>query len=583
MSPIIFDQMGAAYVGYRAIARDMINLLDMIVSPDLRMNMTAILGALLLRIAELRLRLVAEKPFHVLDLSAVFDHLRLGPEAILFERLPSEFFVNRDRVNYLLKLFGSEPSVAAEVGSALCSVPVRKRIPKIPNDTRMNPELAVTKISSIYRGIMSRRESRKFALAEYQFLGLLPTPIDRQLVERSEEILADRSREARRLRLVREKLKDEELKLVRERIENEMLRRFIPESLMQIWKFKEANGRLPESIEEALSVDKTGVELQDDGKIVDSDIPLERLRSLLGKFNVHERIPLVSETEEKCIRNRVKEEILEKLNREDLSCIRARQGLKPVVKISEPDLGMDEQDLIDLMKEGIVRTPRNEDPQLVGDLLNLNPATEGSPPTIAQMKLLIMDECIIPLCCGGPCSSPLLLYGPEGCGKTTIVEWIVARSNAVLFDLTAKGATSRDTVDRVAACAKHLVPCVILIKNLNEDISNLVELCGNTKRTLIVCTVNYPLSELKTDKKIFRLKLFVNSLCELDRAAFISRLFVGKNTQVELTAVLARITEGLSTDSIQTVFGNVPEKSEICAEMFVDPLSRFDRVSNFLS
>jgi hypothetical protein len=254
-----------------------------------------------------------------------------------------------------------------------------------------------------------------------------------------------------------------------------------------------------------------------------------------------------------------------------------------VVKITEPQLGMDEQDLIDLMKEGIVRTPRNEDPQLVGDLLNLNPATEGSPPTIAQIKLLIMDECIIPLCCGGPCASPLLLYGPKGCGKTTIVEWIVARSNAVLFDLTGKGASSHESVDRVAACAKHLGPCVILIKNMNEDISYLVESCGNTRKTLIVCTVNSPLSELKADQEIFRLKIFVNSLCELDRAAFISCLFDGKNAQVELTAVLARITEGLSTVSIQTVFGNVPEKSEICAEMFVDSLSRFERVSNFLS
>ena len=234
MSAIIFDQMGAAYVGYRAIARDMMNLLEMIVSPDLRMTISAILGALLLRIAELRLRLGADNPFHVLDLSAVFDHLRMGPEAILFERLPFDFFENRDRVKYLLKLFGSEPSVAAEVGCALCWGPVRERIPKIPKATGMTPESAVTKISSIYRGIVSRREYRKFALAEYQFLGLLPTPIDRQLVERSEEILADRSREARRLRLVRDKLKEEELKLVRERVENEMLRRFLPESLMQV-------------------------------------------------------------------------------------------------------------------------------------------------------------------------------------------------------------------------------------------------------------------------------------------------------------------------------------------------------------
>jgi len=612
VSPADREQVAAAYAGYRVFGLKLIRFLEMIVSPAGRGSIRSVLENVLLRMVELRKCLVTGVSSNILEMTDVLEGLRIGPEAVDLDDFPNDFLVDRARLNHLLSLF-SEPKelfpdtvILDELEDPSPEIQEKKQ----RKFEALSPCASATRIASIYRGIVARRKYREFLLNEYRFLGLLPDPVDAQLLRHAESVLRTRAKEIQRLGVHRCEAKSEELKKIKESAELEMKRTFRPESLIRIWKFKDMQGRFPDSIQEALHSGDKKVKASKEGKkeskpatrdkkakpaVVVSVVPkysaVKELVRLLENFDLSRAEELVSSVEAQEVHESVKRDMLLQLNGE-LSAIRIQNGLNAVEmeeeKSSAPQY--EEQDLIDLIKEGIVK--RVEKIKIVGNKYMGKPLT-GTPPTVNQLRVVLMDECIIPLSfplVASNCfaSKSVLLFGPKDCGKTTLVHYIVSRSNAVLFDLTGK--LSLKKIDQIVRICPFLGPCVVLIDNIADKMSDsIAQLIERLKlmRVLVVCTTNAP-SKLKQK---FDVRLFVNFLTELDRAALIHDIFhqlgFGDTNQMHTIAVLARVTEGFSTLSIKQAVRStlkqlkqrVDTQENISPYQFVSALSRIDRIS----
>lgn len=587
--------MRAAYAGYKGIAKSLIRSLEMIVSFESRSHINGVLELVLRRITELRSKLVAGTPSHVLEIGDVLAQLRMGHETIEIEELPFELLPARERIWHLIDHFGSrdlsrfdsdlpDPLIGSEEEGSNKSMnePRGKGVRRTPLKSENHPmtrSSAATKIACIYRGIVARRKYKKFALEEYRLLGLLPIAADQAKVEEAKKILLDRACDAKRIRNDWLKEKHEEVRRVKEQIEGELIRRFWPESLIEIWKFKErTKGKLPESMEEALGLVEEAKNYQL------KSMGVADLRKRLDKFELNAAIQYVSELEREEMRTTAKKQMMLKLNKE-LSVIRVREGLKTDPPPIAGDPQMDEQDLIDLIKEGIAKRISIDQEKLIGDIFN---SKKSQVPTVAHLKSLVMDEFVIPLCLGCPKES-LLLYGPKGCGKSLIFKNIAIQSGSLVFDLSGK-LLIRKNIDRILAIAPFVVPFIVLIDNISgkvnqAELGRLIEAVASLDRALLVCTSS-SVAITKSLRAMFKVTVLVNVLCVNDRYSLISHLFrsfqLSPDEHIETISVLARITENLPPLSIKRAVSHtfkLCNTNPITARSFVHALSQFQPVS----
>nr|WCZ58643.1 IQ and AAA domain-containing protein 1 [Seculamonas ecuadoriensis] len=85
-------------------------------------------------------------------------------------------------------------------------------------------------------------------------------------------------------------------------------------------------------------------------------------------------------------------------------------------------------------------------------------------PSLAQVKQLVVERCVLPLGCDKVYSlSPksVLLYGPHGCGKTMLAYGIANDTNALFFDLSPANIAGKFAESEAAT--KYMVQCVSLL------------------------------------------------------------------------------------------------------------------------
>ncbi|KAL8447346.1 hypothetical protein Emed_004450 [Eimeria media] len=99
-------------------------------------------------------------------------------------------------------------------------------------------------------------------------------------------------------------------------------------------------------------------------------------------------------------------------------------------------------------------------------------SSSSNMPSLAAAMECIRSEVLLPLCCPSLRTSStirtLLIYGPPGCGKSSLVRWLVSSSNAVFVDLS-RAAVSRVSVHPKLGAAAAVHKALAVARQLQQQ------------------------------------------------------------------------------------------------------------------
>ncbi|XP_063603692.1 dynein regulatory complex protein 11-like [Penaeus indicus] len=211
----------------------------------------------------------------------------------------------------------------------------------------------------------------------------------------------------------------------------------------------------------------------------------------------------------------------------------------------------------------------------------------------------------------------VLVCGPRGCGKTSLVHALAYEAGATLMDLTATNIVGRYPGRAGLNMLTHLVmkvgrllqPTLVLIDNadkmflkkvpktdksdprrLRKEMPRMLKNIGPEDRIVVVGTTNAPWNcDVKSMSSVYQKMLMVYRPTYGDRANLWRHLITKNGAQLSPRmdiGGLARITDGFTTGHICSVVSQVvteqrlakQDKSPLTAVEFVVPLSKIEPI-----
>ncbi len=373
---------------------------------------------------------------------------------------------------------------------------------------------AATKIGAFYRMYRARKAFVAMRQKELEFYEIVPnsTGVMTEAVDRSRLIIKKRK--------ILQKLALDEFEAQKKSIivefekakKLELMRSFVPSVMCGFWEFSAVNcGKFPDSIEQLVMMVETGKGLKLEPEKESSKKPkkqssskpsskkkkvispppptsLDLLRTAVAQFSSTYMMQssgtaLFDESTFEFLEG--KAALFEKIKRDlvigyihpELSKSSGRtvplntpspetpketHTKKPSDKlppIPVPEKVYEEQDLIDLVKEGFVELVREDAYHIASDL-----------------KSSLFHQCILPLLFRSflPFLSQVIcIYGPSGWGKTSLVHFLATESKSVLFNLNpeilkTRKESTESLANKIVSAAKNNTPSVILLDGVEE-------------------------------------------------------------------------------------------------------------------
>jgi replication factor C large subunit len=159
---------------------------------------------------------------------------------------------------------------------------------------------------------------------------------------------------------------------------------------------------------------------------------------------------------------------------------------------------------------------------------------------------------------GQPAKKAVLLHGPAGCGKTSLVEAIAKTFNYELFEMNASDSRRKEDIERLAKVASQTSGLrarrkIILLDEIDGldprtdagGIESLVEVIKNTRHPIIM-TANNPYREHLKPLRDLAEVIAMNRLKETDVVRVLTRICVAEklDCQAEALREIARRSEG---------------------------------------
>ena len=530
-----FEQIRTSYIGYKAISARLGKMMSLLVSYDLRKQISSIAHCLFRRVIEMRSFLLNRSMHRYLELTNTLTHLRMDPESIEWTSPVSKFplIFGSSRLEFLIDTFSKSGMLIHE-----CSVPDSLIIKMTEEEAKsiilrnelgrrdlllgrrleqqrrrmkaseivLDLDTAVTRISAMYRMYICRKRFREERDREYVFLRLVAPKALPEKVMMADKIVKQRTALAQRLEESWNKKQEEEVHRIETEAKIDLERNFSQDVRMKIWQFRQQTGQFPESIEHLLGLvplDKPGTAEGDKSRpdkkkpppkdkpkepsppIPVMDTTKEPLMQMLTEFSKTRKFDYVENPSEKY--EKLKMEKIAELNKE-LARIKKNSGLSDTV-VPAPTVTpcFDEQDTIDLIKMGVLVSIKPEYLSCyIGDKYSC--PLNGS---IAHIKTVIVEDCILPLILNERRPelkhTSVLLYGPPGCGKSLLARIIATESRSKFFDLSPSvlkniSMNPAEFIDQVFRVAKHHSPSVICIDGIHELLASSPPLTKKKKK-----------------------------------------------------------------------------------------------------
>lgn len=594
--------VASAYIGYRSVLSALYEIFELLVTHDMRQRVKTIISLGLYRVCELRKLLghnSSGSAGRVLHASS--QRLQLPMCAESFSAVVTDIWpVERVRFNHLLKTFAASSVDTKPRPNPLDSLAVPKGIPDVVHSTRcpaasvgrMSREQAVTKIASLFRMWRARKDFRKNFETELERLGILPPLEDDSRVAEARLFVRQRREEARHEEERWKTRYETSVAEIRSQIDKELQTGFVRETRKRIWDFKEKYQRFPVNVDEilnpaavaksAFSAPKKTLKKNSNNHpplTVQTVSTLRKLTELIESFSMDPDFS--SRIDKDAVFAEMKALKIEKINNE---ISRLNSPDSPPV-IPNPDVAPIEQDIIDLVKSGILRPSQQLN---WGDVIASD----------FEVKWRLFDEVVVPIASREISSGPLsvLLYGPSGCGKTLLAEAVAVAANAAFFHL--QSATGNVSAELILKVAVQLAPSVLFIEDLDSvdapmlpskkaDLKSkaaprkagkagsitpeLIEKYNQqpiAQVALIACTRLPSVTDLK---KVFINKVFVGIPTESKRVKFIEVMLskcgvpqsIVRRSQVLILA-LARLCQRLTIEDTKRIIENVvtPDRVE---------------------
>ena len=576
-------------------------------------------------------------------IKATHDRMNLTPDITRPQRI-AKVMKERTRLNHLLKCF--EPQRVAKSPAEQIPYVIESKWAEAVIESNHNPlgkrafpskNEAATRIGSIVRMWSARKAFLKIKDTELRAIGLLPPLVDPPCIEqanRFRKLRVDRARHLEEERAAEKvgKLRDLENQIRRE------FEGFRDDTYAKLVEYFDSRKILPTSVEALLTAadpippKKSGMSSKQPGakKTAKDSAPVEKapewstvgeLRRLLDSFDWNAEIEMVTESDIKSIRERVELGIMKEMNTklEEIRKTIMPEGTEPGLADSAlTPHQVVEQDIIDLIKGGFLRSNRSRGLEVIYS----NLFDDG----ISSITELLMEEY------GYRLSSPviwsnvkimnlprsLLLYGPRGCGKTSLVTSLAHEVDCAVFWIDQE--LNSDVLDQICSVASHLEPSIILMdsletllappadpapkkkpsKNPSDAVLKMIDHIMsklNDHRVILVACMSVDQTPDKALMEKFNQHVFVDCLCESDRVEFIKQTMYAKEVPSEfiranyvLLHTLAKLCERLSTADLKQILDFVLTdrrvaailKNPLKAAELVPVISQFERIKPFV-
>jgi hypothetical protein len=463
--------------------------------------------------------------------------------------------------------------------------------------SRISPDEAVTRISSIYRMIKAKRAFQASKEAELEKLGLVPPLEDPACVAEADLFMRRRKETAVRYlqewKLMRAAAIAEYRKAASEKLEGG----FSVDTRREIWEFRQREGMFPETVELLLnppppplpaSLKKQGSKKKSVSQthVVEAAPTWSSAAAIgqwLASFDWDAPLCILPDKEKERIDQELKIVLILKLNQQ-LEVWKSQDpkntGEPVAITNDNSQHSVDEQDIIDLIKSGILISPREEG---FSDIY----ADVFSPSGLSALKSEIIETLVFPLSSEFvwehiKCNRTFLFNGPRGSGKKMFLRAAARDSGAVICKISKE--TKPETLDLIFRVASHLAPAVVSIENLNkliepprkgekkkkskdgELIDQIFEKFnqqGNgEKRIVLIACATGTVPEPVAGK--FAQKIIFSNLNEDDRAEIIKQLLLKRGVPIKvvranlvLIRTVARKMANLSASEIGQVIDSV--------------------------
>ena len=577
------------YIGYRSALSLLTEISELLVFPPRRNMCTELLEYVGLRVCELRtvLKQALGGSFDQ-ELYATMDRLGVCPD-IQTSQLVPKTHPHDPRFQYLLDCFSPQqasshaptvPVVRRNTETTKLEQPIRKYVQ--PSTIRLTLDEAVTRIASTFRMWNARRKFIASRDSELVELGLLPPPQDAACVEEAEQFKRSRKDRARFFESEWENLRRSASEKYRAEARDSLLDGFSAETRRAVWKFRESTGKFPDSVETLIAPPPEPVALQPKKKTTAKSSPqvaavpqwstLVKLRGAIDNFSWDQQLVILSDQDKKEIYDEAKRAIVCDINK-------WIQGLRGSDFTTVTETGFDEQDIIDLIKAGILVKSKD------GEGFQNFHANIFSSTGLECFKNDVIETIVNPLASeliwshSNPPRS-VLLYGPRGCGKTHVARAIAKASGSCLFMVPVD--VSSETVELIQRVAVHLSPSVILIDSLDDmlhpktvpkkkkksepsDTVSILEivldkLVTSGRSVLICCSLNPDEVLMKKFKASYLLPLpNEDDRTEIMKQTFLRRAVPVKIVRSNLVLIrgIAQLCEAMSIADIKSMVESV--------------------------
>ena len=603
VDPNDLDNSMAVYAGYRNSLTSLSQLCALIVSPTHVEPLTLLQDLLVIRLNELRKAVKAGSGVSFEELLAsTLERLHMSADMIDLVSVAQP--VERDpRLDHLFAVF-SKPNDIEDPAMPECRSPIkinrsqsrrlsrvrRKSLSTINQNKQLTETEAVTRISAIYRMIKAKRAFISSREAELEKLGLVPPLEDPPCVAEADKFILKRREMSKRYSEEWLLFRSAALEEYKRSAKDKLAETFSVETRRGIWEYRKSQGRFPDSVESFLSpppaATPTVSKKQNSQKKSNPVIPTVETASVwstraeianwVDSFDWDATPVLISEKDRNLVNEELKKEMIEELNRQ----LREWKSQDPK---NQPDslseiqtnvpLPVEQQDIIDLIKEGILVRPRKIS---FSDIY----ANVFSVSGLASVKSELIESVVIPLSsevvwAHVSCARTILLHGPKQCGKKSILHAIAHDSGAVVLRISKD--TKSETFENIFRVASHLAPAVILVERLEQQsastgkktkkeppfidlvIEKFNQHVNADKRViLIACSANDSLVEK------FNRHIPIPYLGEDDRAEFIKQTLLNRGLPVRtvranliLIRTVARLLTDTSTKDIKTIIESV--------------------------